>query len=165
MSDLKPYNSSMENLEIIAAGKYEDGDVYTLSVESGGFTTSFDTEVLPQEQVVQEDVYTLADESYDWSMQGMSSSDQCGFSVQTTETVGEVIPNDCKVDGVSADQETYRVVEETSWSVATQAEIIKRFSTMVASAVGYATFDGPISLESKRLLNEQKTTGNKWLDN
>ncbi|MHA2045518.1 MAG: hypothetical protein ACW99G_12040 [Candidatus Thorarchaeota archaeon] len=143
-------------------------DVRALSVESGGGSASFDTEVLPQEQVVQEDVYSLADEAYHWCVQGVPPSDQCSFSISTTETVGEVVPNDCKVDGASDDQETYRVVEETPRSSATQAEM-KRFATIVASAMGYATYDGewivgdyPISLESKRLLNEQ--TGNKWLD-
>lgn len=125
--------------------------VRVVSGELSGFTTSFNTEMLPQEQMVSQEIHSGFTEHDYWSMQRVSSSDQCSVSISGTENLGEEVSNKGTSDGMSFHQKAYPVVEGTPRSFANK--MISDWA-YVCSKVGV----------DARLLKEAEEVENRWKD-
>jgi len=161
----------------VTIGDTFSDDVRIVSSESCGFTASFDTEMLPQEQVVPQAIYTGTDESNDWCLQGVPSSDQFFVSISGTKSLGEAVSDKGDSDGVPADQEAHPVVEETPRSSSdktgkTNARFLEEARELEKRWANTGLLDDVVCgkqataklMESERLCNEKVQTGNHWLD-
>lgn len=154
-----------------------DNNMRIVQCEPCGFTASFDTQMLSQEQMVSQDVYAGTIEPNDWSLQGLSPCYQFSVSISGTESLGEEVSDEGKTDGVSTDQETHPVVEETprnSPDKTKKRNLLEEAKELEKRRARSALLDDIDErycrvttakfLESQRLFNELPKTGNHWLD-